>query len=178
MTYGIQTSMTYVVPVEDVEGNYINPDSLFYRFYVNGELFEFDADWYPAFVDSVLVNSKFSDRGITSRQRTDCNGSYHVIAFDHDFSLTVDSIALQSVYFMGGEVRYSDYCVYVTADGSKHTTPSGQTGIAAISSDNRQATAVKYFDLSGRHLAEPGKGICIKQTSFKDGTVQHETIVR
>ena len=79
---------------------------------------------------------------------------------------------------MGGEVRYSDYCVYVTADGSKHTTPSGQTGIAAISSDNRQATAVKYFDLSGRQLAEPGKGICIKQTSFKDGTVQHETIFR
>lgn len=178
MTYGIQTSMTYVVPVEDVEGNYINPDSLFYRFFVNGELFEFDRDWYPMFVDSVLVNSKFSDRGQTSRQRTDCDGSYHVIAFEHDFSLTVDSIALQSVYFMGGEVRYSDYCVYVTADGSKHTTPSGQTGIAAISCDNRQATAVKYFDLSGRQLVEPGKGICIKQTSFKDGTVQHQTIFR
>ena len=178
MTYNLMTSMTYVVPSEDVDGNYINPDSLYYRFFVNGEVFVFDKDWYPMFVDSVLVNSKFSDRGQTSRQRTDCNGSYHVIAFDHDLSLSFDSIALQSIYFMAGEERYSDYCVYVVADGSKHTLPSGQTGIAAISEDNRQATAVKYFDLSGRQIAEPGKGIYIKQTSFKDGTVQHETIFR
>ena len=178
MTYNLMTSMTYVVPSEDVDGNYINPDSLYYRFFVNGEVFVFDKDWYPMFVDSVLVNSKFSDRGQTSRQRTDCNGSYHVIAFDHDLSLSFDSIALQSIYFMAGEERYSDYCVYVVADGSKHTLPSGQTGVAAISEDNRQATAVKYFDLSGRQIAEPGKGIYIKQTSFKDGTVQHETIFR
>lgn len=178
MTYGISTSMTYVVPVEDVDGNYINPDSLFYRVFLNGELFEFDKDWYPAFVDPVLVNSKFSDRGMTSRQRTDCSGSYHVLAFDHDMSLGVDSIALQSLYFMGGETRYSDYCVYVTADGSKHTLPSGQTGIAAITNDNRNAVAVKYIDLSGRQMSASGKGIGIRQTIMSDGTVKNEMIAR
>ena len=178
MTYNLMTSMTYVVPSEDVDGNYINPDSLYYRFFVNGEVFVFDKDWYPMFVDSVLVNSKFSDRGQTSRQRTDCNGSYHVIAFDHDLSLSFDSIALQSIYFMAGEERYSDYCVYVVADGSKHTLPSGQTGIAAITDDNRKAVTVKYIDLNGRLLAEPGKGVCIKQTTYGDGNIRSEAIVR
>lgn len=178
MTYNLMTSMTYVVPSEDVDGNYINPDSLYYRFFVNGEVFVFDKDWYPMFVDSVLVNSKFSDRGQTSRQRTDCNGSYHVIAFDHDLSLSFDSIALQSIYFMAGEERYSDYCVYVVADGSKHTLPSGQTGIAAITDDNRKAVTVRYLDLNGRLLAEPGKGVCIKQTTYGDGNIRSEAIVR
>lgn len=178
MTYNLMTSMTYVVPSEDVEGNYINPDSLYYRFFVNGEVFVFDKDWYPMFVDSVLVNSKFSDRGQTSRQRTDCNGSYHVIAFDHDLSLSFDSIALQSIYFMAGEERYSDYCVYVVADGSKHTLPSGQTGITAITDDNRKAVTVRYLDLNGRLLTEPSKGICIKQTTYGDGNIRSEAIVR
>jgi len=178
MTYNVQSSITYVVPVEDVDGNYINPDSLYYRFFVNGEPFVFDPDWYPAFEDTLLVNSKFSDRGITSKQRTDCSGSFHVIAFDHDLSLTFDSIALQSIYFMGGEVRYSDYCVYNVREGTYHTLPSGQTGIVAIANDNRNATAVKYLDLSGRQIAEPAKGICIRQTVYSDGTVQTEAIVR
>lgn len=178
MTYNMQTTMTYVVPATDVEGNYINPDSLYYRFFVNGEPFLFDKDWYPAFTDTLLVNSKFSDRGITSRQRTDCNGSYHVIAFDHDLSLSFDSIAIQSLYFMAGEVRYSDFCVYVTADGSKHTLPSGQTGLAAITADNRAAASVRYFDLNGRQLPAPAKGISLRQTTFGDGTVRSEFIVR
>ena len=178
MTYGISTSMTYVIPVEDVDGNYINPDSLFYRVLLNGEQFEFDPDWYPAFVDPVLVNSKFSDRGLTSRQRTDCSGSYHVLAFDHDLSLTVDSIALQSIYFMAGETRYSDYCVFVVADESKHTLPSGQTGIAGVINDNKNVVEVRYLDLSGRQLAEPGKGICIKQTRLSDGSIRNEAMFR
>ncbi len=178
MTYNVQSSITYVVPVEDVDGNYINPDSLYYRFFVNGEPFVFDPDWYPAFVDTLLVNSKFSDRGITSKQRTDCEGSFHVIAFDHDLSLTFDSLALQSVYFMGGEVRYSDYHVYNVKENTHHTLPSGQTGIAAITNDNRNATSVKYLDLSGRQIAEPAKGICLKQTVYSDGTVKTEAVVR
>ena len=115
---------------------------------------------------------------MTSRQRTDCSGSYHVLAFDHDLSLTVDSIALQSIYFMAGETRYSDYCVYVTADGSKHTLPSGQTGIAGVINDNRTATAVKFFDLSGKQVAEPGKGVYIKQIILSDGTIENRTIFR
>lgn len=168
-TYKTTTTMSYIVPVEDVDGNYINPDSLFYRVFVNGKPWVFDKDWYPAFKDTLLVNSLFSDRGITPKQRTDCNGSYHVLAFDHDKSLTIDSIALQSVYFWNGEARYSGKCTYITATGNKYTD-----GIqaAAINNANKKVVRVSYYDLSGREIAEPRQGAYIRSIVYDDGTRQ------
>lgn len=168
-TYNTTTTLSYVVPVEDVDGNYINPDSLFYRVYVNGKPWVFDKDWYPAFKDTLLVNSLFSDRGKTYKQRTDCNGSYHVLAFDHDKSLSIDSIALQSVYFWNGVARYSGTCTYITATGDKYTD-----GIqpATLTNAGRKVVSVRYYDLSGREIAEPKQGAYIRSTVYDDGSRQ------
>ena len=92
-----------------------------------------------------------------------------MLAFDHDKSLTIDSIALQSVYFWNGEARYSGKCTYITATGNKYTD-----GIqaAAINNANKKVVRVSYYDLSGREIAEPRQGAYIRSIVYDDGTRQ------
>lgn len=50
---------------------------------------------------------------------------------------------------------------------------TNQTGIGTIEKDdNKQVVGETYFDLSGRKLSEPGKGLIIKNIRFADGTTK------
>lgn len=175
--YSTPSGINYVVPVEDTNSNYINPDSLYYRLFLDGKEFRFTKDQYPAFLDEIYVNSKFSDRGLSTtngKQRTDCSGSWHVMGFDHNMAIP-KTISIQSVYRMAGKETFSDVSTFDVATKTSTTTPADQfsftTGIKNINTvDNSDVVSVKYYDLSGRELAQPESGIVIQRTQYSNGT--------
>lgn len=49
---------------------------------------------------------------------------------------------------------------------------NGNTAVDAVAAD-QEVTAEEWFDLNGLRLQAPAKGICIKRTTFSNGSVRH-----
>ena len=182
----VQSSINYVVPVEDVDGNFINPDSLYYRFFIDGEQLHFDntkGGYYQHFPDEWEVPRRFTDSGKVNNRTDNNNGTqtYHVLAIDKE--LRPKTISLQSIYRMNGTVTYSDICHYDTA--TKTTTTETVTGIAHV--ENGELTIENYFDLQGRRVESSifnsqssiqRKGLVIRSQRMADGSVKNVKVIR
>ncbi len=164
--YGVESNMTYVVPVEDVHGNFINPDSLYYRVFLDGEQLHFDNSsngYYPNFPDEWELPCQFTDRGKWRNRTDNGNGTmtYHTLAIDKN--LRPKTIGLQSIYYMNGTRTLSDICVYDTATktksyetGDPDPNPSSVEFVAIPSQHSSQC-----YDLQGRRVSQPQKGLYI-----------------
>jgi hypothetical protein len=175
--YQVQSSISYVVPVEDVNGNFISPDSLYYRFFIDGEQLHFDnvpGGYYQHFPDEWEVPCAFSDRGLVNNRTDNGSGSmtYHVMAIDKD--LRPETIGLQSIYYMNGSRTLSDTYVYYTATKTYSIVEGDPdpsiTGIDSVSTGN--VVGVSYYDLSGRQIDNLGHGLYLKSMHYADGTVK------
>ena len=71
-----------------------------------------------------------------------------------------DTIGVQSVYKYNGTETRSEI---VTIDRIP-------MAVDAVDAD-RNITNVKYYDLTGREVAEPASGIFLKRVTFDDGSV-------
>ena len=164
--YDQESSMTYVVPVEDVSGNFINPDSLYYRVFIDGEQLHFDNSsdgYYPNFPDEWEVPCQFSDRGKWRNRTDNGNGTmtYHVIAVDK--ALRPETVGLQSIYYMNGTRTLSDICVFHLATKTK-TYEAGDpdpSGVLSVVSETQQTE--QCYDLQGRKVnVNVKKGLYIR----------------
>ena len=45
-----------------------------------------------------------------------------------------------------------------------------ETGINSVDTDGKIVKLVNYYDLDGREVPVPGKGVFIKKTTYTDGT--------
>jgi hypothetical protein len=165
--YNMGYNFAYVIPVEDVDGNYINVDSLYYYVYQNGEIFVFHNDFFHKMQDGMtLIPALYQDG-----ERSAYEGSYHSLWFEKP----CDTIGLQSVYIVNGVTTVSDICTMDTKTGEKTTT----SGIAtAVTDANKKVSAVRYYDLSGRLLQHPVNGIFIQSTVYSDGSVENTKMTK
>jgi len=161
-------SMTYVIPVEDVDGNYINPDSLYYRIWMDDTVFTFYKPWFQYIDEGTQVLPCKWDDG----NRISGLGSYHSIWLENSCS----TIGFQSIYVIRGYKRYSDIAIYNVATGEITYRSSGVEDV--IADADRQVVAVRYYDLAGRQLAKPGTGVTIQQTIYNDGTTRSDKLLR
>ena len=154
--YGI---FNFVIPTLDVNQKYLNPDELYYCFYVDDDtiphvFYKNDYIYMPADSKSIFpVN--YSDGYDMAPLDDNVHQMYYYIS---DFN----RIGLQSIYKGGGEERRSNI-VYV----DNH----GVSGIAKPhSTDSKSISSISYFDLTGRKLVRPEKGINLKRITYSDGT--------
>ncbi len=151
ITYWSQDDMMLqvLVPSEDVEGNYINPDKLTYRIYLDGELHTFSPDQYVAIYEPMTdIPSTFTDNyDIYS------NGNTKTIFLHAD---TPRHIKIESVYTVDGDTRIS--------------APAEMSSITETVAD-KAVVSTTYTDLAGRRVANPATGsIVIKAVRYTDGT--------
>jgi len=166
--YDMGYGMTYVIPVEDVDGNYINPDSLYYRVWVDDTIFTFHKPFYYYIEDGTqILPSKWNDS-----QRISGLGSYHSLWLEK----TCNTIGFQSIYIVNGTARYSDIATYTVATGEITTRSSSINDVATET--NRQVVDVRYYDLTGRQLAQPTTGITIESVTYSDGTHESTKILK
>ena len=181
--YNTESNMAFVVPVEDVSGNFINPDSLFYRIFLDGEQLHLDnvpGGYYQHFPDEWEVPSAFSDRGKLNNRTDNSNGTMTYHSFSIDKKLRPATIGLQSVYYMNGTRTLSDMDVYDTA-AKTHTFVDGDpdpSGIKAI--DNGQwAMDNVVYDLQGRKVnGQLKKGLFIKSIKLANGQTKNVKVLR
>ena len=83
------------------------------------------------------------------------------------FFQAADSLGLQTVY--KGEQELSSDIVWTTG---RTTTGISQPAIS------QTAAEVRYYDLQGRSLSQPRRGVCIRQRVMTNGSVANDKTIK
>lgn len=136
-----------------VDGNYMDPDKLFYSLYVDGTVYEFKSPLYKK-VTEPMVEVPYSYTDNYDIEIED-DGSRRIYFYEN-----TDRFAIQTIYKGGGESIASDL---VTLDAVA-------MGIGAPVSQSQRVVSTDYYDLAGRRLSGPVAGFCIKVLTMADGS--------
>ena len=142
----------------DVDGSYIIPDKLFYRVYLDGELATIDTEFIPTLDVEPMTDVPYA----YNCYDIVASGDIHVLYYHKG---GFNTIGVQAVYKGGGEERVSEIVTF--------EDPNGIHQVA----DGQKAESIAYFDLSGRRLTEPAKGLCIQVATLSDGTVKTSKVM-
>lgn len=142
----------------DVNGDLLDTANLYYRFYVDGEVFTFYGDEYEGMDEDgqELVNVNFNSWDLYT------SGNSHCI---YVYATGFESAGIQSVYFQpsedGGEpIELCSEIVEFEFDDPN-----------AVKTLGGKATSSTYFDLQGRKVSgNSDKGIYIRVDKMADGS--------
>lgn len=146
----------------DVDGEYILPEYLYYRFYVDGELFTFQKPDYQ-YVQSPMteVNVLFTD-----------NWSFNIISenqfifYINPWDLEFDEIAVEMVYRVDGIEGVSEKTIWNKEDGAvEHVN------------NNKAIVDEVYTNMQGVRVAGDTDGILIKTVIYSDGSIENIKIL-
>lgn len=150
------------MPNCDMDGNYLNPDKLFYCLYLDNNKFTFTTDEYPEF-ESDVVYVPYTYDGTDIVQWGDIRAIYF---HRNDF----ERLGVQAVYIDSDDKHYESPIAWVNADGTT-AIDSATTGDAAT------VVKTQYTDLLGRGVSRPTRGIYVKTEMLSDGSVRHSKVV-
>lgn len=157
----------FSIPIFDVDGCLLDVSNLYYYVYFDDELYTFYPDEYPLFKEPVtLMPCNYNDYGwIVS------SGPFKAVYYFMD---GVSSFGIQSVYYQKME------------DGSTLELKSDivkcdiiTDGIEKVETANDGISSSVYFDISGRVVNNPSKGIYIRMDKYADGVSKtYKQIIR
>ena len=156
------------VPEQDTNGNAIDVENLYYRIFMDDELYTFESIDYSDFSSDVtevpasLNTSDFSK-----------SGSEHLILLR---DAPKEKIGIQSVYRSGDNVSYSKIGYYDIATGEVTYVDDPTTGVGATLTDKAVVKDVYYLP-SGEVVPRPGKGLYIHKRIYSDGTSETTKVV-
>ena len=145
---------TYVVlnlPTLDADGNFINPDKMAYRFFVD------DDEPYPLYTDEYPDLTEVMDElpyNFSDHRYIGAKGTGICI-----FQTGFDRFGVQTVYRGGGEERVSNIVYY-------DIVPANLNEVEPQS----QPVSTTCYDVSGRRMSRPGHGITLLRTRYADGS--------
>lgn len=155
---------SFFMDKRDVEGNFIDPARLSYQLVTtdpdgkNMEPYTFYADTYRGLAnDTTLMPYNFTNG-------SSIQGSYNqrnIILYDEFYG----GLGVRSAYTVGDDTRYSDMVWIV---------PAGISGVNA----GKAVKRVDYYDVAGRHLADPISGFYIQSVTYADGTVKNTKLLK
>ncbi len=156
-----QYRFTYVLPVEDVNGNFIDPECLSYYIYVDGEIYTLTPELfiYQTEPELTLLPYDYSDGYDVSP------GSIYMS------ELLFTTYGIQSVYTVDGETNYSNV-VSVDLEGNVTVEPAPQNLVGIDNVSVKQISSVGIYDAEGRKLDAPQKGVNIVKMVAADGSVK------
>ena len=141
----------------DVDGNLLDTDELYYVVYIDGEEFTFQTDEYDTLEENMtLVHYDFDDGWYFYPY-----GDQREIAFMME---GVDKIGVQMVYFEEDEATGN-------RTESRSEIASYTVDVKTLAADSDVKT-VSYYDLQGRAVRNPAKGIYIVRKAMTDGSVR------
>ncbi len=141
----------------DYDGNYLDPENLYYNLYFDGKVMTFNEDEY---------------QGVTGSM-TDVPYSFAAYDFEVDgnvrrvyFYTDVLNFGLQEFYLDGDRRLVSNLVTYNVTDGVSETAVA------------KELKSVVYTDLSGRRVSKPSKGIYVRTVEYADGTRSIDKVLK
>lgn len=166
--------LDFIVPLEDVDGNYISPDKLSYKIYVDDEPFTFEQDEYVTLArDYDELPYNFTD------EEGWIGASYLCLFFD-----PAKNIGIQSIYRGAGEERVSNIVYYDIATEEIYTVDKNGNIVDAIQCigdaevSQTGAQAIRYYDVTGRLASRNTRGLLLKTTTKADGSQKTVKVIQ
>ena len=156
---GVEFKLSYY----SVNGNYLDPAYLFYNIYIDGERLTFTPDEYT-FVSQDMTDVPFSYKDQYDFYELDENNRR--VYFYHE---PKEKIGIESLYIKGDKRLSSGITEY--------TIPN-ETGIDSNVMNEKSIESVAYYDLSGRRVSRPTKGIYVRTITLADGSKESKKIVK
>ena len=155
---GSYKMMRFNIRTTDKEGNAINTNNLYYRIYVNGQPYTFRKDVYTHLTeDMTLIPYSFTNNGYPFDR------SSNPIYVEFSQIDTPQTVGVQEVYIADGQEQCSDILTY-------NVETREQSIVTTIGDIRSVPAAAEYYDLNGRRLQQPVKGIGIVRQA--DGTMK------
>lgn len=142
-------------------------ENLFFRVYVDGELYTFYPDEYPCLenITTEIPLTIVDPNGQIQISRDQCAFSYTFYGFD--------TMGVQIVYRNDDEMKESQIYEY-----NVHTQEGGPVGVKEIENVSSTPVSEEWYDMSGRRVQNPEKGIYVKRVLFDDGHVENVKIMK
>lgn len=151
---------------DNKEGQILQDNNIYYNIFVNGDLFTFTAEEYPALQEEGI--DKITDIPVFFNAGDDIfsSGNYHGIVFKRT---DIETVGVRAVY-IDGEIRAESEIVTVNTNGE-------QVSVAQTNTPHTSKT--EFFDINGRKIANPAKGsVILKRTTSADGSVTVEKHIK
>lgn len=157
-------SLYFLISKLNVDDQFIDTNNLYYRVYVDGELFYFLPDEYDD-VEEPMCDVPFYFTNQSSISYYGANSHFFNFYFEG-----AENIGIQIIY-KDGENEYASDTVYTNGDIV--------TGVDRVET-NADAFPVKteYYDLYGRLIQNPSDGVYIKSVVYSDGQRRSTKICR
>ena len=157
---GLQFTLSYY----SSDFNYLDPSHLYYNLYIDDELVTFSPDDYQN-LETEMTDVPYSFSDQYEFYKYDEN--HRTIYFYKDVK---KKIGMEAVY-VDGDLRFGS--------GITEYYPNGDpTGVDMTEATVKQIRSVDFYDLSGRKLSAPAKGICIRTITYTDGSKASRKIVK
>ena len=151
---------------DNKEGQILWDSNIYYNIFVNGELYTFTSEEYPALADEGINEMTDVPVFLTAGEDIYADGIYHGIALKRK---DIETIGVRSVY-IDGNIRAESEIVTVNTEGE--TVSVAQTNASYTSK-------TEYFDINGRRIANPAKGsLILKRTTAADGNISVEKLIK
>lgn len=148
------------IPEKTVDGNGLDKDFTFWRFYVDDTLFVFTPDRFPVEKPTSEIPATYSTISFTSDHTYYFGKMYAGTVFYAWPDIDTENAAIEIVYDVDGVRNVSDK-VYARPEW---------TAIQQPRTSSREAVPLEYYSIDGRKLSEPCHGLNVVRMS--DGTVR------
>ena len=153
---GLQFTLSYY----SADFNYLDPSHLYYNLYIDGELFTFKPETYKSLTEEMTdVPYAYADQ-------------YHFYKYDENsraiyfYKEAKEKVGMEAVYIDGDQRYRSGITEYIVSD----------TGLKPATT--KRIERVEFYDLSGRNVSCPERGIYVQTTFYTDGTKVSQKIVK
>ena len=147
------------LPMFDVDGNLLDTKNLSYSMYIDDELFTFYPDEYERITEEMDV----LPYDFTDNWDVYVSGVSHTVYF---YTTGFNKIGVQLMNTFDGVTEKSDIVYYDVL------------GSAVDSVTSAPAESTSYFDVAGRRISAPVKGINLKSVKYADGTVKTVKVIK
>ena len=145
------------------DGQYLNPEKLYYNLFIDDELFTFYPDEYPEF-ETETTDIPYYHNG-------EDVSNYDDMFIIYFYTTGFQKMGIREVYIDDDGKRYESETAWINADGTTEGIKDAKLNAV------RSFRGVTYTDLSGRQVAHPTKGLYIKTATLADGTVKTTKVI-
>lgn len=162
--YGGPGGLQFTLSYYSADFNYLEPSHLYYNLYIDGQLKTFKAEEYKN-LETDMTDVPYSFYDQYEFYRYDENN--RTIYF---YQEAKEKVGMEALY-IDGDIRIGSGITEYYINGENPNS------ISEPSTTSRTTTLVEYYDLSGRRVSTPDKGVYIRKTTYSDGTQEVQKII-
>lgn len=162
-------ALQFTIVATDVDGNFLIPDKLTWRAWIDDEPFIFTTDDYESLSDDMEeIPYGWYDSSY------DIYTSFYTFFFQ-----PAKNVGIQTIYRGAGEERHSNVVLYDLATSQTLAVSEDDiTAVGTVTKENAETVATYWNDAAGRQVSAAGKGFIICTDVRADGTRKSYKLIR